>query len=245
MPVAAASRGSCSPFSFDNMKGAFCSGILSAAVIAACACAHCQNVYSLGIYSAGNTWTDLCSLSVPFPPYQYKLTERRWYEDANGLTIMELGRRNEQAGVLRRLLEVQCGSNSFSIPLDHGGRKRGQADDIPPGVGGSGDLARLLTNCVTNRGGHTRVSRPATVPSTWVLYSREAEDVIVVAGDHFSEVQTILEQTCGTGDTTIKSSACVGNGRSITYAPKQLGVMLNLTADSSETIVSVVGKRKP
>jgi len=228
------------------MKRAFCNGILSAAVVAACACARGQsNVYSLAIYSAGNSWADLCSLSVPFPPYQYKLTERSWYEDANGLTIMDLDRRNERAGFLRRLLEVQCGSNSFSIPLGPGGPKRAKEDVGPAGTAGSGDLAVLVTDCVTNRGGHAMATKTLAVSLAWVFYSRESADVIVVAGDQFAGVQRLLEQTCGAADSTIRSASSVGNGRSITYGPQQIGVMLNLTADSWETIVTVVGKRKP
>lgn len=228
------------------MKRAFCSGILSAAVVAACACARGQsNVYSLAVYSAGNSWANLCSLSIPFPPYHYKLVERSWYEDANGLTIMDPDRRNEKVGALRGLLEIECGTNSFSIPLELGGLKRAKTDGTNSGMAGSDDLALLVTGCVTNRGGHAMVAKTAAVPLAWVVYSRETEDVIVVAGDHFAEVQRSLEQSCGAPDTTIHSSAYIGNARSITYGPKQIGVMLNLTADSRQTFISVVGKRKP
>ncbi len=228
------------------MKRGSCCGILSAAVVAACVCAQGQsNVYSLAIYSAGNSWADLCSLSIPFPPYHYKLTERSWYEDANGLTIMDLNRRNEKAGVLRRLLEVECGSNSFSVALGLGSQKWAKAESGSPGTAGSGDLALLVTACVTNRGGHATVTKTLAAPLAWVLYSRETEDLVVVAGDHFLKVQEFLEQAYGTPDSKIHSSTPVGNGRSITYGPKQIGVMVNLTADSRETIVSIVGIRKP
>ena len=226
------------------MKRAFCCVILSAAVVAACACARGQsNVYWLGIYSAGHSYSGLCSLSVPFPPYQYSLQEHHWSEDANGRTIT--GFATTRSAVLRRLLEVQCGSNSFNIPLELGGvRKKAPADLGPSGTAGSGDLALLVTRCVANRGGHAKTAKAATAPVTWIHYSRETEDIIVLAGDHFAEVQKFLEQTYGAADSTIQSSASARNVRPITYGPQQIGAMLNLTAGWTETIITVVGKRK-
>jgi hypothetical protein len=227
------------------MKRTFCGGILSAAVVAACTCVQGQsNVYSLAIYATGNSWADICSLSLPFPPYQYKVTVRSWYEDANGATIVDIGHEKTIGDVPRELLEVQYGSNSFSVPLDSGQLKR-VTDLVAPGRAGSGDLAGLLNQCITNRGGHaTGVIKLAT-PMSWVLHSREPQDIIVVDGDHFTEFQKILEQTCGAPDSTIHSSTPVGNGRSLTYTPQLIGVMLNVAGDSRHTIVSVICRRKP
>ena len=170
---------------------------------------------------------------------------RSWFEDASGLTIVDIGHKKAKGDVLRRLLEVQCASNSFSVPLDSRPSKEDRSDLSPPGTKGSSDLARLITQCVTNRGGHvTATPHPAT-PVSWVLHSVKNQDLIVVDGDHFTEVQGLVERTCGAPDSTIRSSTPVGNGRSLTYAPQQLGVMLNVTGDSRQTVVSVIGRGKP
>jgi hypothetical protein len=161
------------------MKRNFCRGILCAAVLGFAASLQGQsNVYSLAIYSAGNSYADLCSLSFPFPPYVYKLEEHSWYEDARGLTIMDLNHRNERDGILRRLLEVQCGSNSFSVPFGPAVPTKGDA--APPGSTGAGNLAAVVVNCLTNRGGHVTAGDATLAPWSWVLHSREAEDIIIV-----------------------------------------------------------------
>ena len=224
------------------MKRAFRKAVQSAAVLALCASVHGQsNVYSLSIYSGGQSSAGLCSLTFPFPPYQYHVTERSWYEAPNDGTIVDFAHMNEKDGILKRLLEFQCGSNFFSIPV---GSTRVKEDARPAGKMGLGDLSRLVTQCVTNRGGHVMAAAPRHAPLSWVLHSRETEDVIILQGDHFTEVQKILEQTCGAPDTSLQSSAPVGNGRSITYNPKQLGVALNLTGDSRLTVVAVFGGAK-
>jgi hypothetical protein len=68
-----------------------------------------------------------------------------------------------------------------------------------------------------------------------------------VDGDRFSEVQKFLEQAYGTPDTGLGSSAVapMGGGRVLTYSPQQVGVVLNLTTTSLQTIVSVMGRKKP
>src|SRR6185369_3214848 len=140
------------------MKRMSWSGILIGAFVAVCPCVQGQsNVYSLAIYATGNSWADICSLNLPFPPYHYKLTLRSWYEDANGATIIDIRRRESAKGAIpRELLEVECGSNSFNVPLDSGQLNREFTPDlVAPGAAGSGDLAGLLIQCVTNRGGHT------------------------------------------------------------------------------------------
>jgi hypothetical protein len=226
------------------MKRTFWSGILIAALIAVTGVQGQSNVYSLAIYATGNSWADLCSLTLPFPPYEYRLTMRSWYENANGELIIDIRERGR--GVPRRLLEVQCGSNSFSVPLDSGQLKRELTPNlVAPGTAGSGDLAGLLIQCITNRGGHAAGIFKLAAPMNWVLHSRETQAIIVANGDHFTEFQESLKQTFGAPDDTIRSPTPVGNGRSLTYTPQQIGVMLNVAGDWTHTIVSIVGRRKP
>jgi hypothetical protein len=100
------------------MKRAFCAGILSAAAVAACLGAQAQsNVYSLAIYAGGTSYQELCSFTLPFFPYRYKLTERNRYEDSSGLVIIDIGREKARGGVLHRYLDVEIGSKSFTVPL--------------------------------------------------------------------------------------------------------------------------------
>lgn len=76
-----------------------------------------SGVYSQGIYSAGTTYYGVCSFDFPFPPYHYELKERDWYEDANGC-VMDIMHRNSRDAALHRSLDVKCGSESFSVPLE-------------------------------------------------------------------------------------------------------------------------------
>jgi len=215
-----------------------------AALVTFCTCVQGQsNIYSLAVYATGNSWADLCSLTLPFPPYQYRVTTRSWYENANGQTIVDIRHERTIGDVARQLLEVQCGSNSFSVPLDSGDLK-GITDLVAPGIAVSGDLAGLLIQCVTNRGGHATGIIKLATPLGWDLHSLNAQELIVVNGDHFTELQESLKQTFGAPDSTIRSSTPVGNGRSLIYTPQQIGVMLNVAGDPTHTIVSVVGRRK-
>ena len=75
--------------------------------------------------------------------------------------------------------------------------------------------------------------------------SRPIQDIIVADGDHFTEVQKVLEQALGKPDPGLNSSASDVNARFLTYTPAQVGVLLNLTGDWEKTIVSVIGKQKP
>jgi hypothetical protein len=82
---------------------------------------HCQgqsNVYSLAIYAGGESYQEICSLDLPFLPHPYKLTQRSRYEDADGLVIIDLGNEKKRGGVLCRYLDVECGSERFTVPLD-------------------------------------------------------------------------------------------------------------------------------
>jgi hypothetical protein len=77
-----------------------------------------QDVYSVAIYSAGTSHRQHCSVLLPFPPYHFKMTERIRYEDPNGLVIMGIGREKAREGVLHRYLDVEIGSESFTILLE-------------------------------------------------------------------------------------------------------------------------------
>jgi hypothetical protein len=207
---------------------------------------HAQsNVYSVAIYSGGTSYRELCSLSLPFPPNHYKLTERSWREDSNGLTIMDIQHRNAPGDVLRRTLEVEYGSETFIVPLDTVSQKKLKDRDGIPFIKGSDDISRLVTQCVTNRGGYVTTNAVPVIQANWIYQPRTNQDIIVVDGDRFTELQTVLEQAYGRPDAGINSSTSIGNSRSLTYSPGQIGVVLNLTGDSTQTIVSVMGKQKP
>jgi len=221
---------------------AFFKGIFILSLFGSCVFVRGQsNVYSLAVYAGGTSWSDLCSLALPFPPYQFKLTQRSWREDADGLTIMDIRRQLE--GVPRSLLEVHCGSNSFNVALNSLGQKGDGRGLASKGTKGSGDLGQLMAQCITNRAGHAVTYTGSPTLLSWVLHSCEFGDIIVVEGDRFTQVQKLLQLICGAPDTTIHASVPVGNGRSLTYAPQQIGVMLNLSADSQWTIVSIIGNR--
>jgi len=208
-------------------------------------CCEAQNVYSLSIYAGGTSYRALCSFEFPFAPHKFKLTEQSWTEDSNGFTVMDPGRRTAPGNVLHRTLEIECGSNSLTMPLTSIPPKRARTDGHSSGTKGSGDLARLIVESATSRGAKGLSNSIPAVQGSWVRKSQENLDVIVVDGDHFAEIQTLLRQAYGAPDTTFLSSASIGNGRSVCYTPQQIGVVLNLTADSQLTIVSVIGKPKP
>jgi len=75
-------------------------------------------VYSQGIYSGGTCYYNLVSLDFPFPPYHYKATERSRYEDTNGLVIINTGHELELGGIQCRYIDIECGSNAFTVALD-------------------------------------------------------------------------------------------------------------------------------
>jgi hypothetical protein len=211
--------------------------------------AHCRaQVYSVGAYSFGTTYFTLSSTSLPFPPYKYTLTKVSWSEDANGFTITDVYRKAALGDVSRRELRVECGSETFivppekfTVPLDDGpSRQAGSRDSLPVGKG-SGDLAQLVTQITTNRGGRVTTNALPAVKMSWLRQSRLNQDIIIVDGDHFTEVEMLLDQAYGKPDATFSSLAHV-NGCSVTYTPAQIGVVLNLTGGLGMTIVSVIGK---
>lgn len=173
------------------------------------------------------------------------MTEISWREDENGLTITDIERKPALGDIRRRCLEVEIGSESFFLPLDSGPVKRFKSNGDPPVVKGSGDFATVVTQYLTNRGGHPITNALPVVQTTWIGGSSTNEAVFVLEGDHFMEIQNFLERACGKPDEAIQSSAGAGgNCRSINYSPAQIGVFLNLTrALDDETIVSIVGKQ--
>jgi hypothetical protein len=202
-------------------------------------------VYAQGIHAGGVTDFELCSVSLPFPPHKYRLTEMAC-DDTNGMTFTDSEHKDTWVHVPQNSLKVECGSDKFIIPLDFVETYKYSSDDGLPMMKGSGDLARLITLCATNRGGHITTNALPVVSASWIRQSRPNQDVIVVRGDHFAEVQKLLELSCSTPGLGIASSEDP-NGHSITYAPDQIGVVLNLTIVpfEDETIVSIIGNQKP
>ncbi len=115
------------------------------------------------------------------------------------------------------------------------------------GTKASGDLVPLVMRCATSRGGHATTNTLPVIQISWTLQTREMEDIILVDGDHFSEVQKFLELAYGVPESGRGSFAVarIGNVRSLTYSQQQVGVVLNLTTDSRKTIVSVMGRQTP
>lgn len=204
-------------------------------------------VYSQGIYSGGTTYYDLCTISLPVPPNEFKLTEINWHEDTNGSTVMDIQRMGAPGNVLRRLLEIESGTNRFIVPLDSFVPGRAWSRESASVTKGSGDLALLVTQCAANRGGQISTNPLPVIQANWIRQSRATLDIIVVDGDHFAEIQRLLELACNKPGTGIVPSAGAGgNGHSLTYTPDQIGVLLNLTvAWRKETIVSIMEKQKP
>jgi hypothetical protein len=155
------------------MKRAHCIVILSAAVVAASADAQIHsNVYSLGIHSGGTTYWGRCSLAFAHPPYKYKLSERAWCEDANGLHIMGIGRKPEGA-ILHRALDVECGSESFTVTLEPVSSK-------PELVGAPADQSVLA---LVVEAGYPPVTLTATLDGSAGLYSTNGGRMIRAGRD--------------------------------------------------------------
>ena len=206
--------------------------------------AHCDaQVYSAGIYSGGTLYNELSSTGLPFPPNKFKLTLVSWRADSRGLTIMDVYHKTAPGDVSRRLLEVACGSETFQISLDYVPSNRVTLVEEPLTVRGSGNLALSVMQCVTNRSGRLSTNSLPAFQANWIRQSRPKLDVFVLDGDHFQDIHKFLEQAYGKTDAEMNSSGI--NGRSITYTPAQIGVVLNLTAGLGVTIVSVIENQKP
>jgi hypothetical protein len=207
-------------------------------------CRAQSNVYTLSVYAGGVSYSDICSFDFPFAPHQFRLSKRTWLENDRGFTIMSLGHKKAEGDAFQQSLDVVCVSGSFSTPLRSIPPGRSGAFAGPAGEEGSGDLAKLIAQSVKKRGGFATTNTIPSMKTSWVCNSRDALDVIVLDDDQFAAIEMLLHQTYGAPDSDYHSLAPVGNGRSLCYTPKQVGVLLNLTADSRQTIVSVIDQRK-
>ena len=212
---------------------------------------HClaqSNIYSLSIYSGGTSYTELCSYALPTTTNKFKLTVVSWLEDANGFTVIDIDHKRTATDVPRRFLEVQCSAECFWFDLDFSPSKRASLTlnncTKVIATGSSGDLIQAITECATNRGSFAITNRQPVSRSDWIRVSREALDIIVVEGDRFATIQKLLEQVFGAPDADLHSTSPIGNGRSITYTPDQIGVAMNLAGNSTHTVLSIVGKRR-
>jgi hypothetical protein len=220
-------------------------GLLSAGVLAARA--NCQaQVYSQGLYSMGTTYYSVCSTALPFAPYQYDLTQISLSEDTNGFTVNPIDRKAEPGDTPRRCLRVESGSESFILPMDSGPLREYESKDNPPIAKGSGNFGLVVTQYATNRGGRTITNALPVVQASWICGSRTNEDIFILEGDHFVEIQNLLERAYGKPDGAILASASAGGHCcSTNYSPAQAGVFLNLTrAFDDRTIVSIIGTQK-
>jgi len=195
---------------------------------------HAQ-VYAQAIYSAGHSYWSLSSTTLPFAPYKYSMTKITWVENTNGDEIWDPAHQADPGNVVKRSLKVECGSETFTLLLD---------SIASQSLKGSGDLAQLLTQCVTNRGGRVATNALPVIQSKWMWQSHSIGDNIVIDGDHFTEIQKLLERAYGKPEAGIISTDLNVNGQSLTYTPAQIGVTLNLTFGADLTIVSVIGKQK-
>ncbi len=114
------------------------------------------------------------------------------------------------------------------------------------GAKGSGDLMPMMMQCITNRGGTGITNALPVIQTTWTYQERDVEDIILADGDHFAEVQKILEQAYGAPNKELGSlPISLLSGQLIVYSPRQAGVMLELAGSSSQTIVTVMGRSRP
>jgi|SRR5215469_4942674 len=130
---------------------------------------------------------------------------------------------------------------SFLAALFGGCSKQGGSLSLS-GTAGSGDLATFVMNCASNRGARVPANALPSIQASWTYQSRVAEDIILVTSDHFAEMEKVLEQAYGVPDP--KLGSLVDSGRAVTYSPQQCGIVLNLTADSSQTVVCVMGWKR-
>ena len=112
---------------------------------------------------------------------------------------------------------------------------------------GSGDLVPLVVQCIANRGGRLPSSTPPSIQAEWTHQSWPMFDMIVIPGDQFSEVQTFLRQAYGEPDPKLASlpARAVGRGQSVAYSAQRIGIVLILTGNSKQTVVSLMGVQKP
>jgi hypothetical protein len=222
------------------------SGIIGAGVLAARVTCQAQ-VYANGLYSMGTSYYEICSTALPCRPYKYKMTEINWLEDKNGLMLNPITHTNEPGDVSRQTIEVEYGSEHYYLPLDSGVVTPfvSSNDRHVPISKGSGDLGTIVTEYATHRGARPTTNTLPVVQANWIHGSQANEDFIVLDGNHFTQIQDLIERAYGKQDGTIRSDAGV-NGHSITYTPTQISIVLNVTTTwDPKTIVSIIGKQKP
>jgi hypothetical protein len=187
---------------------------------------------------------------MPFAPRKYHLTQISWKEDATGGYTIDIRRKSEPDDVSRRFLEVECGEEKFTMPLDFLPASRHSPKNAMAVVKGTNDSVGLVMQCLTNRGGHVSTNKVPAMAMNWMRYSRDSLDVIVGSQYRFDEWQKLLEQAYGPPNPKHRSDGLVipdmpiGNGRLLVYTPQQLGVMLVVSSNWKETIISIIGKTK-
>jgi len=212
-------------------------------LFASLCCEAQSNVYSLSIYACGTSYTELCSLRFPFSPNHYKLTAISWREDARGGTIMDPNHTNAPSDVRRCLLEVEYGTTVFKIPVTPLSSSHVEGTNVISAEKGSGDFVQRLFRCMTNHGSYPTTNNLLPVlQATWLQFSQTNLEVIVVEGNYFMKVKELLDQSYDAPDDEIRSSAPVGNAQSLTYTPRHTSVVINLTGNGAQTILSVIGK---
>ena len=77
----------------------------------------CSEVTSVAVCAGGTCYRQVYFIAVPFSSLYYRVTERSQYVDRAGHVIIDIGRERQHGDMLRRFLDVQVGSGSFSMPL--------------------------------------------------------------------------------------------------------------------------------
>lgn len=218
-------------------------GILPASLLAACVTCH-AGVYAQGGYAGGTTYYDLCSTTLPFPPYHFEIEESCWREDANGYCT-SFDPRPQPGDISRRNLQLKYGSQTTNWRLESGPPRRHEYDNEQPLTKDKGDLSVTLTWCVAALGGRANTNAMPLLSASWLQHSGTNEDIIFLEDDQFAAIQNVLEQAYGKPDpAVISSNPAGGKGQSINYTPAQIGVLLNLTvAWDSTTIVTIIRKQ--
>ncbi len=129
----------------------------------------------------------------------------------------------------------------------------------------SGDLAPFVLRCATTLGANPRTNHIPRLECKWAFTTMPARfaeagsvwDTILVAGDHFKDLQGFLKQAFGNPDPALGShfvSAAEGSyAREVTYSVKQIGVWLTCGlliirtpgSSSTNTVIYLSGWAKP
>ena len=113
----------------------------------------------------------------------------------------------------------------------------------------SGDLVPFVLKCAATRGASPTTNSVVTLQAEWTHQGSPLEDIIAVSGDHFDEVQAFLKQAFGEPDRALGSIPVSSVGGSSTrqgvYSGRQIGVGLNFSGDSKNTVICIIGAPKP